>query len=79
MPFISCKAGSSKNGNGFALPRSGNASYDPKDCSPNTAHFLNGVLQGVNAAYADGRVEMHIQPDMNCGYAVAGGDPWWFY
>ena len=89
VPFISCKAGSSANGNGLSLPRSGVASFDPKDCSPNTAHFLNGVLRGVNAAYADGRVEMHIQPDMNCGYATgssitggsygSGGDPWWFY
>ena len=86
VPFVSCKACSSlatssgANGIGtITAPRSGVASNNPKDTCPNTAHFLNGVLQGVNAAYADGRVEMHIQPDMNCGYAVAGGDPYWFY
>ena len=78
-PFISCEAGSSIHGAGLSLPKSGVASTNPKDCSPNTAHFLNGVLRGVNAAYADGHVESHIQPDMNCGYAVGGGDPYWFY
>jgi prepilin-type N-terminal cleavage/methylation domain-containing protein/prepilin-type processing-associated H-X9-DG protein len=92
VPFISCKAcsrvntaaGSQAHGQGtITLPASGNASADPKDCCPNTAHFFNGVLRGVNASYADGHVEMHIQPDMLCGYVVPGnaatGDPYWFY
>jgi prepilin-type N-terminal cleavage/methylation domain-containing protein/prepilin-type processing-associated H-X9-DG protein len=80
-PFISCEAGSSTAGAGLSLPKSGMSSADPKDCSPNTAHFLNGVLRGVNAAYADGHVETHIQPDMNCGYETggSGGQPYWYY
>jgi prepilin-type processing-associated H-X9-DG protein len=77
VPFISCKAGSSMNGRGFAMPASGKASFDPNDCSPNTAHFVNGVLLGVNAAYADGHVEAHNKAQMNCGYTQ--NDPYWFY
>jgi type II secretory pathway pseudopilin PulG len=77
VPFISCKAGSSTTGAGFDMPRSGQATSNPKDISPNTAHFFNGNLKGVDDAYADGHVEMHIQPDMNCGYQ--NGQVFWFY
>ncbi len=77
VPFISDKAGSSMNGAGFAKPTTGKASMTPNDCSPNTAHFVNGVLLGVNAAYADGHVEAHSQNQMNCGYIQ--NDPYWFY
>jgi prepilin-type processing-associated H-X9-DG protein len=76
VPFISCEAGSG-NANGLTAPRSGTPSADPKDCSPNTAHFYNGILRGVNAAYADGHVETHLQLDMNCGYSQS--NPYWFY
>jgi len=77
VPFISDKAGSSLKGGGFAIPVSGKASMNPSDCSPNTAHFVNGVLLGVNAAYADGHVEAHNPNQMNCGNSQ--GDPYWFY
>ncbi|MGD0251520.1 MAG: type II secretion system protein [Verrucomicrobiota bacterium] len=77
VPFISDLAGSSVNGSGFSKPPTGKASSNPADCSPNTAHFVNGVLLGVNAAYADGHVEAHNQNQMNCGYNQ--GDPYWFY
>ena len=77
VPFVSDKAGSSVNGKGLLLPQSGKASYHPSDCSPNTAHFVNGVLLGVNAAYADGHVESHNPSQMNCGYDQS--DPYWFY
>jgi len=76
-PFISCKAGSSMNGNGFDKPTTGKASHDPNDCSPNTAHYYNGTLKGVDAAYADGRVETHTKAQMLCGYIQ--NDPYWFY
>jgi len=86
VPFISDKACSSMDttagaGAGYLLlsivpPASGKASADPKDTCPNTAHFVNGVLLGVNAAYADGHVEMHNQATMLCGYNNA---PYWFY
>jgi prepilin-type processing-associated H-X9-DG protein len=89
VPFISCKALSSTDttaGSGaygglgtIKLPASGNQSASPSDICPNTAHFYNGVLRGVNAAYADGHVEMHIPPDMQCGWTSAGGAPFWFY
>ena len=55
------------------------ASADPKDTCPNTAHFVNGVLLGVNAAYADGHVETHNQATMLCGYVSGGSSPYWFY
>jgi prepilin-type N-terminal cleavage/methylation domain-containing protein/prepilin-type processing-associated H-X9-DG protein len=77
MPFLSCEAGSSMNGKGFDKPGSNKASHDPNDCSPNTAHFYNGALKGVNAAYADGHVESHTRFQMLCGYDQ--GDPYWFY
>jgi prepilin-type processing-associated H-X9-DG protein len=90
VPFISCKACSSiettaGSGAGGLLanivpPASGIASSNPTNTCPNTAHFVNGVLQGVNAAYADGHVESHTQATMLCGYATGGGgDPYWFY
>lgn len=89
VPFISCKALSSTDttaGSGahnvlgtITLPASGVASSNPKDICPNTAHFFNGVLNGVNATYADGHVEMHTQPDMQCGYQIPGSQIYLFY
>jgi prepilin-type processing-associated H-X9-DG protein len=76
VPFISDKAGSG-SGSGFATPPSGKVSRDPNDCSPNTAHFVNGVLLGVNAAFADGHVETHNKSQMLCGYSQS--NPYWFY
>src|ERR1039457_4412417 len=63
----------------LSRPPSGVASSNPKDICPNTAHFFNGVVRGVNSAYADGHVEMHIPPDMLCGYQSGGTMPYWFY
>ena len=77
-PFISDKAGSSTGGQGFDPPLSGVASRNPKDCSPNTAHFYNRVLKGVNAAYADGHVETHNRLQMLCGYDQ-GEAIFWYY
>jgi prepilin-type N-terminal cleavage/methylation domain-containing protein/prepilin-type processing-associated H-X9-DG protein len=77
VPFISCKAGSSINNAGFTKPNSGKASTNPNDCSPNTAHFYNGTLKNVNAAYADGHVEVHNKSQMTCGYNQS--DPYWYY
>jgi prepilin-type processing-associated H-X9-DG protein len=93
VPFISdkaCSSVSTGSGSGagyllefIVLPASGKASANPADTCPNTAHFVNGVLLGVNAAYADGHVEMHSQATMLCGYVTGGnpatGDPYWFY
>ena len=89
VPFISCKACSSTDmtagsGTGFLLeaivpPASGQQSSNPADTCPNTAHFVNGVLQGVNAAYADGHVETHNPTQMLCGYQTGRTGPYWFY
>ncbi len=84
VPFISDKACSSTIAGGYGMgatvpPASGVASADPNDICPNTAHFVNGVLLGVNAAYADGHVEMHSPANMLCGYGSAGSSPYWFY
>ncbi|MGH7994104.1 MAG: type II secretion system protein [Limisphaerales bacterium] len=78
VPFISDKAGSSTAGKGFDPPLSGIASRNAKDCSPNTAHFYNRVLKGVNAAYADGHVETHNRLQMLCGYDQ-GETIFWYY
>ena len=80
VPFISCEAASG-NANGLNAPPSGNPSANFKDISPNTAHFFNGVLRGMNDAYADGHVETHLPPDINCGYVqgAVGTGPFWFY
>lgn len=89
VPFITCKAISSTDttaGSGakgllgtITPPASGTASSNPSDICPNSAHFLNGVCQGVNATYGDGHVEMHIQKDMQCGYQIPGAQIFWFY
>ena len=89
VPFISCKALSSTDamagsGTGNLLgavvpPASGQQTFNPKDTCLNAAHFVNGVLQGVNAAYADGHVETHNQAQMLCGYQTGGSGPYWFY
>ncbi|HTY86193.1 MAG TPA: prepilin-type N-terminal cleavage/methylation domain-containing protein [Candidatus Acidoferrum sp.] len=78
VPFISCKAGASSKGAGLNPPASGtSAKMSVNDIANNTAHFYNGVLKGVNAAYADGHVEQHSKSQMVCGYSQ--GDPFWFY
>ncbi|HEX5221304.1 MAG TPA: prepilin-type N-terminal cleavage/methylation domain-containing protein [Verrucomicrobiae bacterium] len=79
VPFVSCKAASGNQPmNGLNTPPSGKVSWNPDDCSPNTAHFAAGKLAGVNAAYADGRVETHNKNRMKCGYAN-GAAIYWFY
>jgi prepilin-type processing-associated H-X9-DG protein len=78
VPFISDKCGSG-NGNGFLPSASGNVSFQPDDISPNTAHFVNGELIGVNAAFADGRVESHSKAQIRAVYASPGGNTYWFY
>lgn len=95
VPFISDKAlsstdttaGSGAHGQGtITLPKSGVASSDPKDICPNTAHFFNGNLNGINAAYADGHVETHTRADIQCGWqnglttgGTSGTQIYWFY
>jgi prepilin-type N-terminal cleavage/methylation domain-containing protein/prepilin-type processing-associated H-X9-DG protein len=78
VPFLSCKAASGI-GNGLTAPPSGNPSYNVSDMSPNTAHFSGGTLKGLNAAYADGHVEMHGKSKINCGYSPGSGQTFWFY
>jgi prepilin-type processing-associated H-X9-DG protein len=79
-PFVSCKAASSMAQKvGFVAPTSGKASTSPNDMCPNTAHFFNGALQGVNAAYADGHVEFHNKLQIVCGYVQGSGPNYWFY
>ena len=86
VPFISDVACSSLATNSgvhgmgiIVAPASGIASPDPANICPNTAHFVNGVLQGINAAYADGHVETHNQANMLCGYVSGGSSTYWFY
>lgn len=79
VPFISCEAGSGQvaaTSSAIALI-STLPSSNVKDISPNTAHFNGGVFKGVNAAYADGHVEMHNKSQVVCAYTT--GSTWWFY
>ena len=66
---------------GLTPPTSGTVSFNPKDTSPNTAHFYAGKLKGVNAAYADGHVEQHNTLQMQCGHTpiTTPGVNYWFY
>jgi prepilin-type processing-associated H-X9-DG protein len=66
-------------GNGMTAPPSGVPSPNVSDISPNTAHFFGGRLNGVNAAYADGRVETHAKAKIVCGATSQSGGTWWFY
>jgi prepilin-type processing-associated H-X9-DG protein len=45
--------------------------------SQNSAHFVNGILIGVNAAYADGHVESHAKNQIVPAYANLNA--YWFY
>jgi prepilin-type processing-associated H-X9-DG protein len=47
--------------------------------SPNTAHFVDGTLIGVNLAFADGHVASHTPDQMLCVYEGLMGTTYWFY
>jgi prepilin-type processing-associated H-X9-DG protein len=79
VPFVSDECGSG-SGNGLSSPPQG-IGPGSTNISPNTAHFFGGRLNGVNAAYVDGRVEMRGPAAIACGYtpALAPGNTYWFY
>jgi prepilin-type processing-associated H-X9-DG protein len=77
VPFVSDECGSGQ-GNGLSSPPQG-IGYTSTNISPNTAHFFGGRLNGVNAAYVDGHVEMHNPATINCGYSTGSGNTYWFY
>jgi len=75
VPFISDKCGS---GQGSGFPISWTPVGTTVDCiCNNTAHFFNGVLFGVNAAFVDGHVEARRPEKMRCVYS--NGSTYWFY
>ena len=74
VPFISDKCASG-NAGGLHSPVVG---YVVDDIDPKTAHFSGGVLNGVNAAYADGHVEYHNKSKIVPAYSN-GGAAYWFY
>lgn len=73
VAFISCKCGSGL-ANGLVSTR---VSSNIEDISPNTAHFFSGKLNGVNAAYADGHVEVRTPAKIRAVYY--DGFNYWFY
>ena len=75
VPFVSDSAGSGNSG-GLYSPVVGTA---VTNISPDTAHFVNGTLLGVNLAFADGHVASHTPDQMRCVYASGGSGPYWFY
>jgi prepilin-type processing-associated H-X9-DG protein len=76
VPFVSDVAASGQSA-GLNSPQP--ASYTVNNIAPNTAHFVNGVLVGVNAAYADGHVEAHSPSQMRPAYLTSSGVAYWFY
>ncbi len=74
VPFVSDLAASGQ-GNGFISPLP--ASTNVTNLSPNTAHFVNGTLIGVNLAFADGHVISHTPGQMRAVYKDAAN--YWFY
>lgn len=75
VPFISDKCASGQGG-GLVSPLPVSTNLD--NISPNTAHFVNGILIGVNAAYADGHVESHAKSQLRPAY-FNSGTAYWFY
>ncbi|HLX96431.1 MAG TPA: prepilin-type N-terminal cleavage/methylation domain-containing protein [Verrucomicrobiae bacterium] len=76
VPFVSDSAGSAQFG-GLNSPYP--ASSYVTNIAPNTAHFVNGTLIGVNLAFADGHVEGHDPSQMRAVYASSLTGPFWFY
>ena len=76
VPFVSDKCGSGDAG-GLNSPSAG--SPNVSNIAPNTAHFVNGQLIGVNLAFTDGHVESHNSSQMRAVYASTGGGTYWFY
>jgi prepilin-type processing-associated H-X9-DG protein len=74
VPFVSDKCASGQGG-GLNSPLPLSTNLD--NISPNTAHFVNGILIGVNAAYADGHVEYHNKAKIVPAYLNANA--YWFY
>jgi prepilin-type processing-associated H-X9-DG protein len=77
VPFVSDTAGSG-NGAGLVRPISGIVGPNATNISPNTAHFVNGMLIGVNLAFADGHVASHTPDQMRAVYNNSGS-VYWFY
>ncbi len=75
VPFISCTCGSGV-GNGLDSRVAGSATAD---IAPNTGHFYNGKLTGINCAFADGHVSEHNLKQITCVYQVPGGPVYFFY
>jgi prepilin-type processing-associated H-X9-DG protein len=73
VPFVSDTAGSGW-GNGLESPVVGTSATN---ISPNTAHFVNGTLIGVNLAFVDGHVISHTPGQMRAVYKDAAN--YWFY
>jgi prepilin-type processing-associated H-X9-DG protein len=76
VPFVSDTAGSGQFA-GLNSPLPG--SPDVSNIAPSTAHFVNGSLIGVNAAYADGHVENHSPSQMHPAYEPTAAQNFWFY
>ncbi len=79
VPFVSDYAGAGNDAiSGLISPAIGPYL---SDISPNTAHYVNGTLLGVNLGFADGHVASHSPSQMRCVYASSsvGSGPYWFY
>jgi len=75
VPFIGCDAASG-TGDGLDSTTAGDL---VADIAPNTSHFYNGKLEGINVAYADGEVSMHNQKQIKCVYNPSGNTSYYFF
>ena len=75
VPFMSdtCASGNSGGLNSAVVGTS------VADISPNSAHFFNGILNGVNAAFVDGHVVNRKPSQIRAVYATTSGSTYWFY
>jgi prepilin-type processing-associated H-X9-DG protein len=76
VPFVSDVAACGLSA-GLVSPNP--VSTNISNISPNTAHFVNGTLIGVNAAFVDGHVEDRSPSQMKAVYESPSGTAFWFY
>jgi prepilin-type N-terminal cleavage/methylation domain-containing protein/prepilin-type processing-associated H-X9-DG protein len=77
VPFMSCTCGSGQ-GNGL-MSATVSSTVSSASISPNTGHFWNGKLTGINLAFADGHVGEHNIHQICCVYQVTGAPFYFFY
>ena len=77
VPYVPFVSDSAASGEGVGLGSPNPGSTNVMNISPNTAHFINGKLIGINLSFADGHVVGHTPDQMRAVYN--DGADFWFY